>query len=159
MIYTLVASLYDFEAAGAGKFSFEPVTTFLMASGAQAKAIGNFAKATAITNAVEVELSGDIARRELVALDKRATDICTTASKKTFIDASYTEAKTLASTATSYISSKGASDSVYKAYFGAIATSRVSSILNSVATESSTTRTSVNLRILYPAGPKPYIID
>ncbi|KJA29559.1 hypothetical protein HYPSUDRAFT_60416 [Hypholoma sublateritium FD-334 SS-4] len=136
-----IASLYDFESAGAGKFSFEPVTTFLMASGAQAKVIGNFAKATAITNAVEVELSGDIARRDLVRLDKRARDICTTASKKTFIDASFTEAKTLASTAVSYISSRGASDSLYKAYFGATATSRVSTILNAVATESSTTRT------------------
>lgn len=121
-----------------------------MASGAQAKVIGNFAKATAITNAVEVELSGDIARRDLAGLDKRAKDICTTAAKKTFIDASYTEAKTLASTATSYISSKGASDTLYKAYFGAIATSRVSTILNAVATESSTSRTFVAPSIPYP---------
>ena len=69
MIYTLVASLYDFESAGAGKFSFEPITTFLMASGAQAKVIGNFAKATAITNAVEVEVSGGMWMRSHMALE------------------------------------------------------------------------------------------
>ena len=54
---------------------------------------------------------------------------------------SYTEAKTLASTAVSYISSKGASDSLYRAYFGATATSRVTSILSAVANENSSSRT------------------
>lgn len=57
---------------------------------------------------------------------------------------SYSEAKTLASTASSYVSSHGA-DSLYTAYWGATATSRVTSVLNAVSSESSSTRTCVFL--------------
>ncbi|KAF8963640.1 Metalloprotease [Flammula alnicola] len=133
----------NFASAGAGKFSFHPITNFLMASGAQAKVSqsGSFSMAQASTNVVEVELSENVSKRELEVLDKRATDICTISSKKTFIDASYAEAKTLASTASSYITSKGSSDSVYKAYFGTTSTSKVMTILNAVANENSSSRT------------------
>jgi deuterolysin len=136
-----VASLYDFAAVGAGTYTFEPVTTFQMQGVEESVAAhkASFAKVTTSTNKVEVQIAGDLAKRELT-LDKRARDICTDSSKKSFIDSSYTEGKALASGAVSYISSHG-SDTLYKAYFGATATSRVSSVLSAVANENSSSRT------------------
>ncbi|RDB23883.1 Penicillolysin [Hypsizygus marmoreus] len=134
-----VASLYDFASAGVGKFSFEPITTFQI-QGTEKATTPNFAKLQATSNKVDVQITGDLAKRELPQLNKRAVDICTTSSRKSFIDASYTEGKALASGAVSYINSNGAS-SLYRAYFGAISTSRVTSILNAVASENSGSRT------------------
>ncbi|KAF8165905.1 Metalloprotease [Crassisporium funariophilum] len=140
-----IASLYDFASAGVGKFSFDPITSFVVANtpvGKKSASTPDFAsRLQAVSNAVEVEITGDLSKREFVQLDSRATDICTTASRKSFIDASYSEAKTLASTSSSYITSRGATDTLYKAYFGATATSRVTSILNAVANENSSSRT------------------
>ncbi|TFK43984.1 Deuterolysin metalloprotease family-domain-containing protein [Crucibulum laeve] len=137
-----VASLFDFASVGNGKFAFEPITNFIV-TGAQEKATSaaKLSKVQATSTTVVVEITSDLSKRELSQLNKRATDICTTASRKSFIDASYSEAKTLASTASSYVSSHGASDSLYRSYFGATATSRVTSILNAVANENSSSRT------------------
>lgn len=53
---------------------------------------------------------------------------------------SYTEGKALASGGASYINTNGA-NTLYKAYWGNIATSRVVSVLNAVASENSSSRT------------------
>ncbi len=99
------------------------------------------AKVSADSTAVEVELAGDLTKRELPQLNKRAVDTCTTSSRKSFIDSSYSEAKTLARGASSYISSRGTGDSLYRAYYGANSASRITSILNAVANENSGSRT------------------
>ncbi|KXN89006.1 Penicillolysin [Leucoagaricus sp. SymC.cos] len=129
-----VAHLFDFATAGAGKFTFEPVADFAI------NANSAFSKVAASSSNVEVEVTGDLSKREL-PVNKRAVDTCTNASRKSFIDSSYSEAKTLATTASSYVSSRGASDSVYRSYFGSTSTSRVTSILNAVANENSSSRT------------------
>ncbi|KAF9468294.1 Deuterolysin metalloprotease family-domain-containing protein [Collybia nuda] len=134
-----VASLFDFASAGPGKFSFEPITNFQVV-GAE-ESTEKFSKVQATTAKVEVEVTGDVSKRELPHLNKRAVDICTTSTRKSFIDSSYSEGKSLASGASSYISSHGASDTLYRAYFGATATSRVTSIFNAVASENSGSRT------------------
>ncbi|KAF4575387.1 hypothetical protein EYR40_004868 [Pleurotus pulmonarius] len=137
-----VGPLFDFASVGTGKFSFEPVTTFQVAGAAERVAnIDDLTKIEATVSAVDVEVTDDVEKREIQARNKRAVDICTTSSRKSFIDASYTEAKSLASISSSYVSSRGASDSLYRAYFGATATSRVTSILNAVANENSGSRT------------------
>ncbi|KDR84401.1 hypothetical protein GALMADRAFT_275455 [Galerina marginata CBS 339.88] len=138
----LVGSLYDFASSGVGKYTFQPITNFIFADAAEGvPAVTNIIKAQAATNSVEVEIKGGLHMRELKKLDARARDICTTASKKSFIDATFTEAKSLASISSSYISSRGSADALYKAYFGTTATSRVTSILNAVANENSSSRT------------------
>lgn len=53
---------------------------------------------------------------------------------------SYSESKSLASLAASYISSRGGSDSVVKSYFGT-SYSRANTVLTTVANENSSTRT------------------
>lgn len=82
-----------------------------------------------------------IATRETLDVNARAIDTCTTATLKSFIDASYSEAKILASTALSYISSRGASDTFYQAYFGSASPSRVVSIFSAIVNEPSSART------------------
>ncbi|KAF9553538.1 Metalloprotease [Agrocybe pediades] len=147
-----VASLFDFSSVGAGTFKFAPITNFVVSNTIKSKdtatvnalsAGPSFSRLEAASNAVEVTIKNPKSKRAESAahLERRAKDICTTSSKKSFIDASYTEAKTLANAGTSYISSKGASDSVYKAYFGTTSTSKVSGILSAVANENSSSRT------------------
>lgn len=84
--------MYDFASVGAGKYSFEPITTFVM-SGSQAKEIAadavSFSKAQAESNVVEVEITGGFQKRELKPLQSRARDICTDSTRKSFIDARY----------------------------------------------------------------------
>ncbi|KAJ7133283.1 hypothetical protein C8R44DRAFT_611296 [Mycena epipterygia] len=126
-----VSALYDFASVGTGSFSFAPVTTF---QSARAELTTIEAAASPITIAV----TGDVAPH---TLSRRSVDICKDASKKAFIDASYTEAKELASIGSRYVASRGASDSLYKAYWGDLPTSRVRAILDAVANENSTSRT------------------
>lgn len=130
-----VAHLFDFATAGPGKYSFTPITNFSVNEN------DAVSKVSADTTAVEIEVAGDLTKRDLPQLNKRAVDICTTSSRKSFIDSSYSEAKTLARGASSYISSRGASDSLYKAYYGTTSTSTVTGILNAVANENSSSRT------------------
>ncbi|GLB34257.1 putative secreted metalloproteinase that allows assimilation of proteinaceous substrates [Lyophyllum shimeji] len=136
-----IASLFDFASMGTGTFSFEPITNFKVLGAADDfKGVESFSKIQATANAMTVEVTKDIAKRELPQLNKRAVDICTTSSKKSFIDASYTEGKALASGAISYINSNGA-NALYQAYWGATSTSRVTSVLSAVANENSSSRT------------------
>ncbi|KAF8885804.1 Deuterolysin metalloprotease family-domain-containing protein [Infundibulicybe gibba] len=134
-----ILRIVNFASAGAGTFTFEPITSFQVAGAQEAATALTRVEAQAAPT-VNINITGDISQRELQHVNKRAVDICTTASRKSFIDAAYSEGKSLASTASSYISSHGA-DTLYKAYFGATATSRVTSILNAVASESSSSRT------------------
>ncbi|KAF7360679.1 Neutral protease 2 [Mycena venus] len=120
-----VSALFDFASAGTGAFTRSPPARELTTLEVSASPI-------------TIAVTGDVTTHELT---RRASDICTTASRKSFIDASYSEAKSLASISSSYVSSRGASDSLYQAYFGATATSRVTSVLNAVSSESSSSRT------------------
>ncbi|KAJ7486786.1 Metalloprotease [Mycena latifolia] len=134
-----VSALFDFASVGTGSFSFEPVTTFQTAPTAQKiSARSELTTIEATASPITIAITGDVANHELV---RRATDICTTASRKSFIDASYTEAKALARGGSSYVTSHGASDTLYQAYWGALATSRITSVLNAVANEASSSRT------------------
>lgn len=85
-----VAPLFDFASVGTGKFSFEPVATFRVAGAAERVAnIDDLTKFDATVSAVDVEVTADVAKREIQARNKRAVDICTTSSRKSFIDARY----------------------------------------------------------------------
>ncbi|KAG7095528.1 hypothetical protein E1B28_006265 [Marasmius oreades] len=135
-----VASLFDFASAGAGTFKFEPVTTFQVA-GSEEKVVSlaDVEELEVGSSAVEVTLSGTPEKRELVPLEKRARNICTT-SQASFISSAYTEGKQMASAASSYVSSNGA-NSLYTSYFKTTSTSTVRSVLSNVANENSSTRT------------------
>ncbi|KAJ7304869.1 Metalloprotease [Mycena albidolilacea] len=136
-----VSALFDFASAGPGPFTFEPVTTFQSAptdQDQQISARSQLVVLEALANPLTIAVTGDVVNHQLT---RRARDICTSTSQKSFIDASYTEAKSLASLSSSYVSSRGAADTLYRAYWGATATSRITSVLNAVASESSTSRT------------------
>ncbi|KAF5352307.1 hypothetical protein D9758_011964 [Tetrapyrgos nigripes] len=136
-----VSSLFDFESAGAGAFTFEPRTNFQIAAESEEVAAA-FIEHDAIqvtANKVDIHLSGELSKREL-KLNKRTRDTCTNASQKSFIDAAYSEARTLASRAASYISSNGA-DSLFTSYYKTTSTTTVRNVFTNVANENSSTRT------------------
>lgn len=89
-----VSSLYNFEAVGTGAFKFEPITTFQVVPG-DAKiseykmSPANTLKVTAAS--VDVEVTKDVAKRELNVHDKRARNACTTSSYSSFIASSSVE--------------------------------------------------------------------
>ncbi|KAL1758091.1 Deuterolysin metalloprotease family-domain-containing protein [Schizophyllum commune] len=128
-----LATLYDFASAGAGSFTFEPKTEFKV--GAANDVISEKVESTA--NTVTIALD-DVAKRSMEV--KRATVSCSDSSLASFISASYSEGKELASLAASYISSNGA-DSLFTAYYGGSSTSTVSSKFLAVASESDSSRT------------------
>ncbi|KDQ31697.1 hypothetical protein PLEOSDRAFT_1081187 [Pleurotus ostreatus PC15] len=137
-----VAPLFDFASVGTGKFSFETLSTFQVAGIADRVAsITDLTKVETATDAVAVEVTADVKKRDLPERNKRAVNICSTSSRRTFIDASYSEAKTLASLGSSYISSRGTGDALYRAYWKTNSASSVTSILNAVANENSGSRT------------------
>jgi hypothetical protein len=87
-----VSALYDFSAAGAGKFSFTPQTDFVVASASDALAkvaSPSFSRVEAAATPVEVDIIGDLSKRELEVIDRRATNICTDSTKKSFIASRY----------------------------------------------------------------------
>ncbi|TFK49725.1 Metalloprotease [Heliocybe sulcata] len=134
-----ISALYDFESLGVGSYSIEPVTTFQIWSNADE--LVPHAKAQIGAEPVSVEITDDVARRELkAAKDKRATVSCSNSSYRSFISSSYSEGQSLASIAASYVQSNGA-DSLFRSYFGSTSTSTVHTVLNRVATESSSSRT------------------
>ncbi|KAK0438556.1 hypothetical protein EV421DRAFT_1906489 [Armillaria borealis] len=67
----------------------------------------SFHQASVSSSSVVVNIYGDLVKRYLPVVDKRAVDVCTDNAKKSFIDASYTEGKALASIASAYISANG----------------------------------------------------
>ncbi|KAF7304153.1 Neutral protease 2 [Mycena indigotica] len=140
-----VSALYDFASLGAGAFTFAPISSFQIAQAR--KAITRRSELQLVefeAEPVTITVSGAISNRALP--QRRAVNICKTSSRKSFINASLTEAKELAATAASYISSQSSSrrsnssDSLYTSYFGKNPSSRVISIFNAVKNEKSTTR-------------------
>ncbi|KAI4527176.1 zincin [Schizophyllum commune Loenen D] len=136
-----LSSLYNFEGAGEGDFSFEPVTWFQVPDIAanKVKSIGDFSKVEVQSNSAKVSISGDIARREL-KLNKRAKDTCDDSTKKDFIDSAYKEGKDLAKIASDYVSSKSDSE-VFTDYFGDNSASDVGDVFDAVANEDDDSRT------------------
>lgn len=79
--------MFEFEAAGEGVFTFEPVTTFVYAANGDEASATSFEQLTVTASNVDVNVSGDIAQRDVLpASDKRAVDTCTNASDRSFID-------------------------------------------------------------------------
>ncbi|RXW23119.1 hypothetical protein EST38_g2728 [Candolleomyces aberdarensis] len=139
-----LAALYDFASVGTGSFTFSPLADFVKVddTGRYFEGGQGYSRvADVISNTLTIEVTADVAKRELQPLEKRARVTCSNTSRSSFISASYTEAKALASGGVSYINSRGASDSLYRAYWGANPTSRVISVLNGVANENSNSRT------------------
>ena len=137
-----VSAVYDFSATGPGTFTFDPVSTFqVIGLNDIVETISDTTRLN-IANAgsVSITVTDDVSKREL-HLEKRSRVSCSSSSQASFISASYSEGKSLAAQAASYISSRGASDSVYKAYFGNNPTSSVISKFTAVANENSSTRT------------------
>ncbi|EEB92986.1 hypothetical protein MPER_08424, partial [Moniliophthora perniciosa FA553] len=133
-----VADLFDFATAGAGTFSFEP-NADLKVAGVEEETTSPaaFSKVTLASQPIEVTVTGEIsANKELRKNEKRAVVSCSNASQRSFIDASYTEAKALARTASSYITSRGASDSLFQAYYKTNSASTIANVFNAVANES-----------------------
>ncbi|KAK0479358.1 hypothetical protein EDD18DRAFT_1337437 [Armillaria luteobubalina] len=64
----------------------------------------------------------------------------------------YTEAKSLASIASSYIATNGA-NSLYTAYYGATSTSTIRGVFNNVASESSSSRTYTFVALFFSEVP------
>jgi len=134
--------LYDFAAAGAGSFTITPKVQFQLAgSDDEVNALGDLARVE-VPNAdsVTIKVARDVARREVRTPGKRAVVSCSNASHASFISASYTEGKSLASIAASYISTNGA-NSLYTAYYKTSSTTTVRSKFSAVASESSSSRT------------------
>lgn len=114
-----ISSLYDFEGLGEGPFEIEPLAQLPIVvsrvPGSRPELSPFRFKATPIA---KVQLTGDIARRSLVARDtaKRATVSCTTSPYAEFIAAAYTESKTLAAIAGNFVSNYSTSQ-LYAAYW------------------------------------------
>ena len=136
LTFNVVAALYDFESAGAGAFSFAPVTTFQVAPvSALVKSQADLISIEVISNTVDVFISSDVARLDPESKSKRGIITCSNSFQASTISASYTEAKELARLASSYITSNGAS-SLYTAYYSSNSPSTVASCFNAVANES-----------------------
>jgi deuterolysin len=107
------------------------VTNFQIA-GVEEKvaSISDTSRVNVESSSVKVEITKDVSKRELKVLDKRATVSCSSSSQKSFITSSQTEGKSLASIASSYIGTRGASDSLYKAYWGSTSTSTIRGVFN-----------------------------
>jgi len=134
--------VFDFSTTGPGTFTFDPVSTFqVIGLDDIVETISDTSRIN-IANAgsVSITITDDVSKREL-SLEKRARNTCTDATKGPFISSSYTEGRSMASIAASYISSRGASDALYRSYFGSNPTSTVASKFSAVANENSSTRT------------------
>ncbi|KAJ7133189.1 hypothetical protein C8R44DRAFT_611560 [Mycena epipterygia] len=145
-----VSALFDFASVDPGSFTFAPVKRLQIAHGAQKISVPTELTTIDVScNPITIAVTGDVAPRTLV---RRAPDTCTNASQKKFIDARFGEGAGV-----DYITSRGASDSLYKSYWGTLETSRVISILDAVANENSKSR---NLSCVDPFDvcPEPGVI-
>ncbi|KAL0071166.1 hypothetical protein AAF712_001726 [Marasmius tenuissimus] len=129
-----VGSLFDFATVGAGNFKFEPLTEFQLVD---SEASFVEAEVEVNSNALEVAVT-KAEKRELI--DKRARNACTNASQTSFINSAYSEGKSMASAAASYIGSNGA-NSLYTQYFKTNPTTTVRNVFSNVANENSSSRT------------------
>jgi deuterolysin len=79
IILAAVASLYDFASAGAGTFTFEPVSTFQVIDDTDRSALQVPSKK------IDVSVEKDVAKREIKQNAKRATVSCSNSSQNSFI--------------------------------------------------------------------------
>jgi deuterolysin len=135
-----IASLFDFESAGTGAFTFTPVTDFQSVSGESsfADSVDELVTIESSVSSATVEVTSDVKKRSVA--EKRAVDICTNSSQKSFLDAAYSESKSLASIAANYISSNSGS-SLYTSYWGTNSATTVRGRFTTVANENSSSRT------------------
>ena len=112
----------------------------MVASGDSLAPASDMLKTKVAATGLTITITGDLAKRAM-AVEKRARNICTNSSYSSFINSAYSEGKSLASTAASYIASRGASDSLYRAYYGSTSTTSVRSVFTNVANENSSSRT------------------
>lgn len=127
---SLIAStVYDFSTTGPGTFTFDPVSRFRIAGlSSTAKTISDATRLDADNvRSVSITVTGDVSKHDTLYCDdfKHVWAIYT----------GFTEAKSMASIAASYISSRGATDPVYKAYFGSNPTSRIIFNFNTIANQ------------------------
>ncbi|CAG7851105.1 SubName: Full=Uncharacterized protein {ECO:0000313/EMBL:CCA72324.1} [Serendipita indica DSM 11827] len=143
--HTNLAALYKFDKFGVGSFTFTPKQDFQVAgANSVVSDVADTLRVSAVVPSVDIHIGKDVSKRTLVAgeeLEKRARVSCSTSSSSSFISASYTEGKSLASLAANYISSRGTSDSLFRAYFGASTSSKPLSVFTAVANENSSSRT------------------
>ncbi|TFK98117.1 hypothetical protein BDV98DRAFT_553290 [Pterulicium gracile] len=120
-----LASVYDFSTAGTGSFEFDPLVRFFTLAPAipgvagarvNAAAVDRLVTVNAESSSVAVEITHDVARRELAS--KRSTVRCENSSRAEFMRTSYTESRKLASLAAQYIRSHtGTGDALFEQYF------------------------------------------
>jgi deuterolysin len=85
----LVASRYDFSTLGAGTYTVEASKSFQVAgTHEKVESVSALAKVSPESSAITIELKGDLAKRELKVLDKRARVSCSTSSYSSFISSS-----------------------------------------------------------------------
>ncbi|KAK0491609.1 Metalloprotease [Armillaria novae-zelandiae] len=145
-----VSAIYDW--SGNAKYTVTPSASFRAAAPGNLLAdISSLSQVSVDNSSLGVEISS-VTKRELQSkhesrssdvqvLDKRAVVSCSSPSESSFISDSYTEGKALASLGSSYISFNGATDSLYRSYFGSAPTSTILSVLDAAASESSSSRT------------------
>lgn len=83
-----VSALYDFEGAGVGTFNFEPVTNFQVFLGDATTANSTKTPADVVgvsAAAIDVEITKDVAKRELKPSNKRAIAMCTNSARRQFM--------------------------------------------------------------------------
>ncbi|TFK95255.1 hypothetical protein BDV98DRAFT_537863 [Pterulicium gracile] len=139
VVHKNLAELYDFESAGTGAFTFEPVTIFQIEDGNSLAPVDNLITLNSTSNTVTIDVTSDVKRRE-VANEKRATITCTNTSQRAQIQSSYTEAKSLATISANWISSNSG-NALYSAYFGTNSATTVRSRFTAIANENSSSRT------------------
>ncbi|KAF8650946.1 hypothetical protein AX16_005013 [Volvariella volvacea WC 439] len=133
----VISALYDFESVGTGKFVFEPNAHFFSVFGANyGVPVPLPSKIDYIPSSIEVEITSDVAYRHLHEVNEHAVTDCDS-QRRAFIDTSYAEARSLASGASTHIKNGGASDPLYKAYFGANPISNVTAIFDGLANQNS----------------------
>lgn len=143
--HTNIGPLYKFHGLGVGSFTFAPRQDFQVAGADSVVTdIADTLRVVSGGPTVDVHVDSDVSKRELAMerdLEKRARVTCSTSSYSSFISASlvsslfsldlksddwhrYTEGKSLAALAANYINSRGTSDSLFRAYFGATTSSK-----------------------------------
>lgn len=139
-LFITVSELYDFASTGTGKFSFEPLASFKLASGSSTDKVqlSTLEKVIADVSPFDIEITSDVAKRSDSWVHKRSEPECDDSTKLDFITSSYSEGKELASGGVEYISSGG---SLVEDYFGGNSASEVSDILDGVANEDDSSRT------------------
>ena len=114
-----VSSLYDLSTSGPGTFTFDPVSRFqVIGLDGSVKTTSDTA-GTNVVNGHSTSISIPITDFSKRGLDlSKLTISCDLDTRISDIESGVKEAETLASTAVSYIKSKGAGDRLYKTYFG-----------------------------------------